>query len=80
MIKCPVCSKYKFAMNNNFDVCPVCEWENDGVQLQDPDYDGGANDISLNAYRAKWQKHNMQSPIRQPAYATDGQVVAAQAV
>ena len=69
MIRCPVCSKYEFAMSNNFDVCAVCEWENDGVQLQDPDYDGGANDLSLNDYKAEWQKRNSQSPVRQPTYA-----------
>jgi len=59
MIKCPVCGKYEFAMQNNFDVCPFCEWENDGVQMTDPDYAGGANYISLNEYRKEWHTRNV---------------------
>lgn len=54
MIKCPVCGKYEFKGENDYDVCPVCGWENDVVQLEDPDYDGGANDISLNEARRRW--------------------------
>lgn len=48
MVKCPVCGKHDFKEDNNFDICPVCGWENDGVQLDDPDFEGGANDMSLN--------------------------------
>jgi hypothetical protein len=29
------------------DICPVCFWETDPVQSQDPDYEGGANRVSL---------------------------------
>jgi hypothetical protein len=47
-IKCPVCGEYEFEEDNDFDICPVCHWENDGVQLDDPDFEGGANDMSLN--------------------------------
>ena len=55
MIKCPVCGEYEFAEENNFDVCDVCEWENDGVQMDDPTYEGGANTESLNEYKAAWE-------------------------
>ena len=48
MIKCPVCGKYEFEQDSDFDVCEICGWENDGVQLDDPDYAGGANWVSLN--------------------------------
>ena len=58
MIKCPVCSRYEFEADNDFDVCDVCGWENDGVQFDDPDYRGGANRVSLNEARVKWQKLN----------------------
>lgn len=30
-----------------FEVCPICFWEDDNVQFDDPDYVGGANSISL---------------------------------
>jgi hypothetical protein len=35
-------------------VCPICEWENDGVQYDDPDYEGGANKVSLNQAKKEW--------------------------
>ena len=31
-MKCPVCGKYKFEEENDFDICPYCMWENDGLQ------------------------------------------------
>lgn len=51
MIKCPVCGKYPFSEENDFDICPVCGWENDGDQLNNPDSDVGANSVSLNDAR-----------------------------
>ncbi|TKG99763.1 hypothetical protein FC678_26000 [Peribacillus simplex] len=27
--------------------CKICFWEDDGVQFRDPDYEGGANEVSL---------------------------------
>jgi hypothetical protein len=59
-IKCPCCGKFEFERFNDFDVCEVCGWENDGVQYDDPDYDGGANDLSLNQFREKWQSENKE--------------------
>lgn len=34
-----------------FDYCPVCGWQDDPIQNKKPDYDGGANYISLNEAR-----------------------------
>ncbi len=45
---CPVCEGYYFEFNNDFDICPICGWENDGVQRDKKDYWGGANSISVN--------------------------------
>mgnify|MGYP003732721989 FL=1 len=39
-----------------FEICPVCFWEDDGVQYEDPDYEGGANGISLNKARENYKK------------------------
>lgn len=49
--KCPVCGKFEFEAEDDNDICPVCRWENDGVQYDDPDYAGGANEMSLNEAR-----------------------------
>lgn len=47
--KCPCCGFYTLnhKADNTFQLCPVCYWEDDGVQLHDPNYQGGANSISL---------------------------------
>lgn len=54
--KCPVCGKYEFEGYGSFDVCDVCNWEDDPVQEKNPDEEGGANSMSLNQARAAWAK------------------------
>jgi hypothetical protein len=51
--KCPCCGYYTLAekANGTYVICPVCFWEDDPVQLNDPDYSGGANEESLNQSR-----------------------------
>jgi len=46
---CPCCG-YKTLDEKppgTYDICPVCFWEDDAVQFDDPDYEGGANEVSL---------------------------------
>ena len=45
-----------------YDICPICFWEDDGVQFADPDYEGGANEESLNAARANFRSLGASSP------------------
>ena len=43
-----------------YEICPVCDWEDDGVQLANPACEGGANRESLIQYQLKWlQKYPM---------------------
>ncbi|MFC5734691.1 CPCC family cysteine-rich protein [Cytobacillus gottheilii] len=46
---CPCCG-YK-TLNEEppgtFTVCEICYWEDDNIQFEDPDYEGGANVVSL---------------------------------
>ena len=61
-MKCPVCGQYEFAQQDDYDVCEVCSWENDGLQEKQPDYEGGANNISLNIAKKIWkQTHNKRA-------------------
>ena len=53
-LACPVCNEYFF--DGKYDICPVCGWENDPVQYQDPDFEGGANKLSLNEARKRFRK------------------------
>ena len=47
---CPICEKHQF--KDSYDICPVCFWENDGYQYDEPDFYGGANNLSLNGYKS----------------------------
>ena len=40
---CPCRRQYEFEEENAFEICPVCGWEDDCLQRDDPDYRGGAN-------------------------------------
>ena len=51
-IKCPCCGK---AYVDEYEICDECSWENDPIQLDDPDFDGGANDMSLNEAREAYR-------------------------
>ncbi len=52
---CPCCKKHYFQELDFYEVCPVCNWQDDPVQRDDPDFDGGANDMSLNQAREAWK-------------------------
>lgn len=47
--KCPCCGCHTLdkEADNTFQICPICCWEDDGVQLHDPYYTGGANNVRL---------------------------------
>lgn len=53
--KCPVCGSYEFPSHDSYDICPECGWEDDWLQEKEPDNDTGANDMSLNEYRAAYK-------------------------
>ena len=56
--QCPCCEHYTLneQADNTFQLCPVCYWEDDGVQLNDPEYEGGANKVSRNQARINFKK------------------------
>jgi hypothetical protein len=46
-----------------FDICKVCGWQDDPIQNDDPDYDGGANYISLNEAKQAFAEGKHLNPI-----------------
>ena len=54
--RCPVCGEFEFVIADDFEVCDICGWEDDGLQLYDPGMFGGANAISLNQAREIWKQ------------------------
>ena len=51
-LSCPVCGQHIFSEPH--EICPVCGWEEDRVQQEDPDFAGGANELSLAEAQRRW--------------------------
>lgn len=56
-VQCPVCRQHEFTCANSYEICPVCDWENEEYQMKYPDEEEGPNGMSLNqakeAYRQR---------------------------
>jgi hypothetical protein len=44
-----------------FEICPVCNWEDDDVQFYDIDFKGGANEECLREARENFKKFKVSS-------------------
>ncbi|MDQ7814927.1 MAG: CPCC family cysteine-rich protein [Patescibacteria group bacterium] len=55
---CPCCGFLTLSEQppGTYDICPVCNWEDDNVQYEDTDFEGGANKVSLNQARKNFSK------------------------
>lgn len=54
-VPCPCCG-VGMIEPDCFDICEVCDWEDDNLQYTHPDYKGGANHMSLNEAREAYRK------------------------
>ena len=53
---CPCCFSKTLSSTGNYELCPVCFWEDDPIQSSDPNYEGGANKVSLNQAQVNFKK------------------------
>jgi hypothetical protein len=53
-LPCPSCDSLTIDVRGDYEICSVCGWEDDPVQLGDPTFAGGANRSSLNEARKHW--------------------------
>ncbi len=70
---CPCCGYLTFDEEpcGSYEICPVCYWEDDCVQNNDPEYDGGANGISLIEAKKNFAKYGaikleFENDVREP--------------
>ncbi len=54
--KCPCCEHITLSEERKWEICDVCFWEDDLFQYNSPDYEGGANGVSLNQARKNFKK------------------------
>lgn len=57
---CPCCEYLTFdnIPDGSYDICPVCFWEDDAQQNQNPELKGGANTVSLKEAKKNFRKFN----------------------
>ncbi|MDR0932822.1 MAG: hypothetical protein LBM70_07395 [Victivallales bacterium] len=48
MKNCPCCGALTIKEPRTYEICDSCGWEDDPIQYEDPDFAGGANELSLN--------------------------------
>ena len=54
--KCPCCGHYTLGVTRQYDICPVCYWEDDPFQFDDPDLEHEANTVSLNQAKENYKE------------------------
>ena len=60
MRKCKICGLGNIEYDN--DTCKICGWEADTIQEENPNYVGGANNMTYNQHVMFWEyKKNFQS-------------------
>ncbi|MBN8850666.1 MAG: hypothetical protein J0H07_02300 [Sphingobacteriales bacterium] len=71
---CPCCGYKTLSQSyrGSYEICPICYWEDDGVQYGDPDHEGGANPMSLRQAQKNFQRlgaceEEMLPFVRRPA-------------
>lgn len=58
---CPICNKYEF--DEEYDICPICDWEHDLVQENDENFGGGANELSVKEARVLYKLQNLDKEL-----------------
>lgn len=52
--RCPCCGARTISEPGHYEICSVCNWEDDPLQRKDPEMRGGANSTSLAEARHAW--------------------------
>jgi ribosomal protein S18 acetylase RimI-like enzyme len=63
---CPCCDFLTLSEppTGTFAICPACGWEDDNIQFEDLDYEGGANAVGLRQARENFRLHGASDPAR----------------
>ena len=71
--KCPCCGCFTFEdkPNGNYDICPVCFWEDDPIAYDEPNEKFDCNRVSLLQAKENYQafgacRIDMVSHVRKP--------------
>jgi hypothetical protein len=59
---CPCCGYLTSSEPGSYDICPICDWEDDLSQLRFPEMSGGANHLSLMEAQANFEVIGASDP------------------
>ncbi|HRI65922.1 MAG TPA: CPCC family cysteine-rich protein [Polyangium sp.] len=62
LFECPCCKLRTLTERKHYEICSICNWEDDPLQEERTDYAGGANTVSLNEARRNFMKHGTIDP------------------
>ena len=66
LLPCPCCGSLVIGEAGGYEICRICDWEDDPVQSADPDRGGGANRESLNQAKEIWRDGRRLNPRLAP--------------
>lgn len=62
-VQCPCCDYIALADRGSYQICPVCFWEDDGLDIDEPDLSSGPNHgLTLRAGRRNFQAFGACEP------------------
>ena len=53
LLQCACCDRFSLT-DGDWEICPVCFWEDDGLGIGEPDEESGPNHITLRQARANF--------------------------
>ncbi len=69
--QCPCCDHFSIDGRGNYDICPVCGWEDDGLEPENPAQleagSGGPNGMTLRDGRKAFRALAMSKGLPQEA-------------
>lgn len=63
-LHCLCCGESTIEERSAFEICPICWWEDDDLQTDDPTFAGGANVVSLEQSKRDYEEsgaNNLES-------------------
>jgi hypothetical protein len=62
--QCPRCDYITLPERGSYLICPICYWEDDGLDVDELDVVSGANNITLRQARANFKKEGASASER----------------
>lgn len=56
-LQCPCCDYFTFTEKFSYDICPICFWEEDGLDIDNIEQHSGPNHLSIKEARLNFKKY-----------------------